>query len=231
MENKLDKLFREKLESHSVEPSENAWSKVMAGTAKKNNSIIWVWRAAASIALIGLLGWYLLNGPTDSINKQTAIKTESTRKQEVKKPIEQKPNEIKSVKKEIVQPPKLKKEIAKHDLIAEVKEEQPIEQIALTIMQETDETALALPDNNSNQLPEIEPIPQLKPEKTMVIVYNLASVEPRQVETAKTNGFKRVIEFAKNVKSGESTLASVRDWKDNLLGSEELTRVDKSNNN
>ena len=79
----------------------------------------------------------------------------------------------------------------------------------IAVYEETDETALALPDNNSNQLPEIEPIPQLKPEKTMVIVYNLTSVEPRQVETSKINGFKRVIEFAKNVKSGESTLASV----------------------
>jgi hypothetical protein len=58
-------------------------------------------------------------------------------------------------------------------------------------------------------------------------------VGPKQeVETAKASTFKKVIEFAKDVKGGETTtLASVRNWKDNLFGSEEQTRVEKHHNN
>jgi hypothetical protein len=54
MENQTDKLFKDKLENHSLPHSANAWEKIENNLEKKSKPIIW-WRAAAAILLIGAL--------------------------------------------------------------------------------------------------------------------------------------------------------------------------------
>jgi hypothetical protein len=74
--------------------------------------------------------------------------------------------------------------------------------------------------------------PKVEPEKTTVIVYTLAAVESKPAEeTAKVKPLQRMLTFAKDVKGGETTLASVRDWKDNFLGVDETSRREKQNRN
>ena len=53
MENKLDSLFKKKLEEHSLPPREDAWARVEANLPKKNNVI--AWRIAAAILFAGAL--------------------------------------------------------------------------------------------------------------------------------------------------------------------------------
>src|SRR5882762_418315 len=50
---RVDQFFKNKLEDHSITPSENAWTKVEAGLSKKNNTVLWRW--AAAVLLMGAL--------------------------------------------------------------------------------------------------------------------------------------------------------------------------------
>ena len=50
---KIDQLFKNKLEEHSLPPSEHAWNGIEAALLKKNKA--WVWRLAAGVVLAGLL--------------------------------------------------------------------------------------------------------------------------------------------------------------------------------
>lgn len=50
---RVDKFFKNKLEDHTMAPSENAWAKVEAGLSKKNNVVLWRW--AAAVLLTGAL--------------------------------------------------------------------------------------------------------------------------------------------------------------------------------
>ncbi|MBI3482347.1 MAG: hypothetical protein HY015_05145 [Bacteroidetes bacterium] len=56
---RVDQFFKNKLEDHTIAPSENAWAKVEAGLSKKNNVIVWRWAAAVLLmgALISIIYW------------------------------------------------------------------------------------------------------------------------------------------------------------------------------
>src|SRR5258706_5725732 len=53
MENKIDQFFKDKIEGHSLPPSEKAWAKVEANLSKKNN--VAIWRIAAAVLITGAL--------------------------------------------------------------------------------------------------------------------------------------------------------------------------------
>src|SRR5437899_10228826 len=56
---RVDRFFKNKLEDHSITPSEKAWTKVEAGLSKKNNVALWRWAAAVLLmgALISIIYW------------------------------------------------------------------------------------------------------------------------------------------------------------------------------
>ena len=56
---RIDQFFKNKLEDHSMAPSENAWTKVGAELSKKNNVVLWRWAAAVLLmgALITIIYW------------------------------------------------------------------------------------------------------------------------------------------------------------------------------
>ncbi len=53
MENKMDSLFKKKLENNSTVPREDAWVRVEANLPKKNNAF--AWRIAAALLIAGAL--------------------------------------------------------------------------------------------------------------------------------------------------------------------------------
>ena len=75
MNNPLDKLFKNKLTDHSIEPGEKTWARVSAGLTKKNSRIIW-YRAAAALFIGGLAFalWYNA-GETESPKPNTHLQT------------------------------------------------------------------------------------------------------------------------------------------------------------
>jgi hypothetical protein len=233
MENKLDKLFRDKLENHSVRPSASAWERVKVGTPKKNNTPVWAWRIAAAVALMGVTGWFAYTQfdnqeslPVAQNNVESETKEKAKQLEPIAKDSEQTP-EITSTVVPSITPTIKKTNPIQQPVIQQVAAEeseslQPMVQLSETVA--VVETAVE-PTLIS------EPVEEVKKEKPMVIVYTLASVEPKQrVEPAKVKPFRKVIEFAQDVKGGDVTLASVRDWKDNLFGVEEQTVVEKQNN-
>jgi hypothetical protein len=233
MENKLDKLFRDKLEHHSIQPSAQAWDKVAAGFPKKNNTIVWAWRIAAAVALMGTIG--ILIFKTQGTDKSTNMAQDKTPKVETTPVVDSKEEKVKQeVFEQPTQPVIKKKEkpVKKpvfnqpSQLVAEVKSEntksmtEPGKEVVTPI--QTENTVVTTETTQ----------PKVEPEKTTVIVYTLAAVESKPVEqTAKAKPLQRMLTFAKDVKGGETTLASVRNWKDSFLGTDETTRIEKENRN
>ena len=234
MENKLDKLFRDKLEQHSIQPPALAWKKVASGFPKKNKTIVWAWRIAAAITLVGAMGWYLINGTSEQVQAQketpvTKIQDEIKSNAHVEKNL--------TMKKEEQVPPAIQVKPK-----TRTRTQQSVEKIEMTQVEVKEQAVTKEAFQVEEPIASVEEViepkiinestMQSKKEKAMVIVFNLAPVEAkREVEPAKVNGFKKVIDFAKDVKGGETTLASIRDWKDNFFGSDEQTRVEKQTNN
>ena len=227
MENKLDKLFGDKLENFSMQPPAQAWNKVAVAFPKKNKSVVWAWRVAATIALAGFIAWYGFKDTKES-RPMEAAKEIPTEKRPVEIKVEENKAEEQTVKRETspkqiaikeIEKPAQTVPLARLETEKNIQEEPQPAEIVASVEEVKDNQEL------------MEPAVQPKQEKTMVIVYSLASVDTRQdVEPAKTKGFKKVIEFAKEVKGGETTLATVRTWKDNFFGLEEQARVEKQNN-
>jgi hypothetical protein len=234
MENKLDKLFRDKLEHHSVQPSANAWDKVAAGFPKKNNTIVWAWRLAAAVALVGMIGVLIFNALES--NEVTPMAQDNTPKTETTPALD--PHEQK-VKQEVLEPsaqPVIEKKEEKPvkkpvfnrpaPLVAEAKTE-TIKEATVPVT----ETIAPTRTENTVATTAVSQT-QVEPEKTTVIVYTLAAVESKPAEeAAKVKPLQRMLTFAKDVKGGETTLASVRNLKDNFFGADETTRTEKQNRN
>ncbi len=71
---KLDQLFKNKLEQHSEKPSELAWERLENKLSKKSNSnkpLIW-WSAAASVSILFVIGFFLLQSE-NSIEDQPLL--------------------------------------------------------------------------------------------------------------------------------------------------------------
>jgi hypothetical protein len=238
MENKLDKLFRDKLEHHSMQPSAQAWEKIAAGFPKKNNTVVWAWRMAAAVALLAMVGILVFNSLDSDKTKEMA--KENAPKVETPSPMDSTEQEVKAeeIKRTVPQPERpvamkkateqIKKSVFNQPVqdVAEVKEEttkETIETVTETIVAPQKEIAVAKVDETQ---------PKTEQQKTRVLVYSLAAVESKsEEEPVKVKPLQRVLTFAKDVKGGETTLASVRNWKDSFLGTDETTRIEKRNNN
>ena len=238
MENKIDKLFRDKLENHSMQPSANTWEKVAAGLPKKNNTLVWAWRMAAAVALFGIVGALIFNSLQPG--KSTEMAKDYTPKVEAATPVDSNKQETKSekVKKTI---PQLEQPVA-HKKVTEqtqkdvynLSDTQGVAEVSQEIIKEkiepVTETIVTSQEFAVAKVEETQP--KIVQQKTRVLVYSLAAVESKpEEEPVKVKPFQRMLTFAKDVKGGETTLASVRNWKDNFLGTDETARIEKQNNN
>ncbi len=70
MENNIDQFFKDKIEGHSLPPSQEVWRKVEANLTKKNN--VAVWRIAAAVLITGALISLLIWSQQDSVKNKPA---------------------------------------------------------------------------------------------------------------------------------------------------------------
>lgn len=230
MSNKVDKLFKDKLEGHSLQPSAQAWDKVEAHLGKKNKMVLWV-RVAAAIALLGLLVFAALNwtGSYEKTQHELVKEDDKTPKndpvEEIKQPIAK--EEVKSQKKEVRSQKPVVRSQENVDTqretrnpepgtsVPESKAEEPVAQIAVV---EEPKKGITL----SYTLPK----------KGITLTYSLPSVKKPEEAldeplVAKKTGFERVLEIANEVKNGDP-LAELREAKNDILALE--FRKDKDKN-
>lgn len=203
--NKVDKFFKDKLETHALQPSTQAWEKVESNLSKKNKMTVWL-RAAAAVALLGVLGFVLatFNEPEKQIVEEKIEPKEQPTVVPEQKKDEQKQIVVKKKKK-----PSPKKVVVPvvpvvPDVQPEPETVQPEQQVAVVI----EETP--------------------KKEKSITLVYSLPTIKKEQpaeeavatVDEPKKTGLERVLEIAKEVKNADNPLGHLREAKDDIFAFE-----------
>ncbi len=241
MSNKVDKLFKDKLESHSLQPSAQAWEKVEAHLGKKNKMVLSL-RVAAAIALLGVLTFVGLNWngrsekveiAKDEVTKGRGEERKSGRAEEVKKPevIEQ-PIVKHEVKKKVQKPGKIS-----NDQSPIANNQSPISNTQQPISNTQQVVVNDQEISTPHQAPSTEPAPST--EKGITLTYNLPptkkgitltyslppvnkdvaaadDVAVAEVAEPKKTGLERVLEIASEVKNGDY-IGDLREAKDNIL--------------
>ncbi|HCW08327.1 MAG TPA: hypothetical protein DGG95_13285 [Cytophagales bacterium] len=227
--NKIDQLFKNKLEDHSLAPSENAWAKVEAGLSKKNNII--VWRLAAAILLMGVLLTILIWSQYDT-EKTPALAEKKIMNSKPK--IEPQAKSSASIENE-KQSTQQREVIQKHDqaIYKQVKEipvEEKLTQIEKNNSKEN-ETQIVSNDIPSEQI-KIKPEEKIivnattktevasTPQKPMKLEFTLEGPSVETVATTsevKNTGLKKVLEMAREIKQGEGPVFSLREKKDEFF--------------
>lgn len=214
--NKLDKLFKEKLEDHSLQASAQAWEKVESRLSKKNKMTVWL-RAAAAVALLGLVTIAALNWSRSEEAQQKFVVDE-------KKSIEPKQPAPAEQRQEIAKAPEKKKTIRKPTQIEQQKAETVVEEVM------TEQQPIASIEVEPAPLPLVE-----KKEKNIVLTYSLPTIKkPEPAETliaeeAKKKGLERVLQIAKEVKNSDNPMGELREAKNDILAFEFKKDKDKKN--
>lgn len=218
----VDKFFKDKLEEHQLAPSPMAWAKVEERLVKKNKTVIWL-RWAASIALAGLLTFFLIN---QQAKNETPVLTE-TKKDEAPAEI-QKPNTVAPAETIAEGTPK-SEEKKETNVLTNRQHNAPIQAPAKM------ETAVAAVEPQETQ-PEVslqEPEKTMEPAqsevkevtKAVVLVYSLPSRPVVQMDGAtlasnadeKQTGIQKIWEAAKEVKNSDNPWGELREAKNELL--------------
>jgi len=227
MDNKVDKLFKDKLGDHVLPPSAQAWEKIESRLSKKNRSVLWI-RIAAALALVGLLTFSLLQLNKDNQSKQPLTE----QKQEIKsQPLnELRENELIVVeKKEKV----VKQGKRQHKFPVPDQEQKPK---VIEAVKEQLQNSVAQAEENSVKQEIIEKpvtVASNEKKKSIKLTYSLPSIKKEIEQTeqvaAVTEGKKttlqKAVETARELRSGD-VLGSIRDAKDELFALE--FRKDKS---
>ncbi|HEX8061253.1 MAG TPA: hypothetical protein VF473_09980 [Cyclobacteriaceae bacterium] len=230
MSNKVDKLFKDKLEGDSLQPSAQAWDKVEAHLGKKNKMVLWL-RVAAALMLLGLLMFVGVNW-TGGNSEREIVRSQ-------KPEVRSKDPEVRSQKPEggsgeaVVEEPKVNRKQNTPIVIPVLDQplEQPVEQLAIV-----PEPAVELQLNNKLQPTDVETqptthSPQPTTQKGITLTYSLPAVKKQEAPAEpmiaqKKTGFERVMEIAKEVKSGDA-LGELRQAKDDIFALD--FRKDKKN--
>jgi hypothetical protein len=223
MSNRIDQLFKKKLGDHRIPPSAEAWSKIESGLSKKNNTVI-LWRAAAVLILCGFFinAWFYWKSTQDRIQQLV------TPQEDI-----------------IYTPPKTQTLIEPEDLEEDKNQAAVINKTTQTIRKKitspkTDETvkeSTILKETETELVPVLETVSTetvAKAEKPIVIEFTLDPVPTSKLvakatEVEKTNGLKKVLDKALDLKNGEGDLGSLRDAKNELFALD--FRKDKTKRN
>jgi hypothetical protein len=219
MSNRIDQLFKNKLSEHVLPPAEDTWVKVQNGLSKKNEVVIY-WRAAAVLAVLGLVisAWYLLTKPAE-ISIQQISKTDENQmpdnasllNADEKKSTISLPTENKAKKTNVTKPLAKREQstiIPAQDALKETVKE-PLHEEVTEIDEHITVASVA--------------------EKPIVIEFTLPTIEETATpivslidsETEKSTGIKKFLETARDVKNGEAELgSSLRDIKNELFALE-----------
>jgi hypothetical protein len=216
MENKIDQFFKDKLEGHSLPPSEEAWAKVEANLSKKNN--VAIWRIAAAILITGALISVIIWSQRDNKNTEHVIATKKSNKGSVK---EKPASQIPSVEK--------KEKIKSNNKKTSTKMPQPVSPQSEDKMEEKEITPIIPPETKEETVAVIKEIIQdekintkatspttiastkQKPIKLEFTLEGFSSEQP--VATAseeKSSGLKKVWDLAREVKNGDGPVHEIK---------------------
>ena len=228
MNNRTDRLFKDKLADHRLPPAAEAWSKVEAGLSKKNNVVI-LWRAAAVFVLFGLLtgAWFYWQSGQQDQPQQLVTKPSGTDNYGLDEPLiaRQEKEENKTPVAGVEKTNDLNKAKSKITVDTQEKLSEPISSENLL----TEEAELVA---DSKGIPGET---QEKLEKPIVIEFTLDPVPVRtlvaQAEgvNEKSNGLEKIINKARDIKNGDSELGGLRDVKNELFALD--FRKDKTKRN
>lgn len=216
MNNRIDQLFKEKLELHSIPAPANAWSRIEMVLSKKNSIIVW-WRLAAVFLLFGLIvsALYWLQSTSEYTQPMLVEKIVAPSVQPAKeKATELVTAKIESVEKKKRKMPRIEKTSAKDE--RSMTEVNPVPK--------TEAIAESTPSPAQEAITVVA-----KTDKPIVLEFTLAPVEFQTVAHTeeKASGLKRVLEKAIDLKNGESTF-DLQNFKESLFAHN--TRKDKTKN-
>lgn len=236
MSKQIDKLFKKKLEEHSIEPGPNVWARVSTGSSKKNKAVIW-FRAAAALLLTASALWLYHNNTDNGTGKIAEVETEESKAEEkvVAQKKSEEANQVELNNSQVPTPAVPKK----HTLIAEKKSNKRRKENTEKKTQEIIDITEPL-----NTIAQMDAIPQDSPEgsevntasQPIVIVYELKSytkkTEPElELEPLlqKKSGLKKVLDVANNIRTGESPINGLRQAKEDLFALN-FKKEEKNNN-
>lgn len=212
MSNRMDQLFKKKLGDHRLPPSAEAWTKIETGISKKNNTVI-LWRAAAVFVLCGFLtsAWFYWQSTQDhsqqlATQQDKTIDTSTETQEPLLEPTEKEQNNNQAAI--VKRPTRTQKEI-----IAPPKNNEMVQEAAF--MKDAETELIADLETESTE-------PVAKAEKPIVIEFTLDPVPAtilaaKATEAEKSNGFKKILDKAIDLKNGEGDLGSLRDAKNELF--------------
>jgi len=219
--NQLEELFNERLANHSTTPPAGVWEKVEANLTKKNNRIVW-FKAAAVIAIAGSVVlttlWVHSGEPTETLSdkKETPAAASqhsvATAQQDEKRGNER-PAKNKKRKTRTVTPPLAQHVAAGTEAVAEYKAEAQIAASEPEPVTET-QTEQKIASRSAMVLTyTLEPVMAIEP------VDGAKASDAQADGTKKDSSLGKVVQFAKNVKNGDSSFG-LRVMKEDLFALE-----------
>ena len=230
MENRLDELFKTKLEHHAAPPSGNAWQRIEGSLAKKNNFFVG-WRIAASVLLVaGLLSvlYWSQRNEVETSNQLSQRNIEPTRQPEQKAQIS-----AKEADRSLPSIASIKRADRKKDgtQSAVMKKEAESKVEVLVAVSSTQTQTIVQDATVSLETPNVIEVAQVaKAEKPIVLEFTLAPIQPEvtaRVEE-KNSGFKKLFTKARDLKNGESGL-DISDLTNKLFASNQKHSKDNIN--
>jgi hypothetical protein len=223
MENRIDELFKEKLENHPLPVPTEAWAKIEESLPKKNK-IIFAWRLAAAFVLLGALLTTIYVYQTKETGEDIIAKGKEVepitqpiqeQKQSVANVEEKEKEKIISRQTAIIKKSKTENKVATEEIQPLVAENKPV--IANEMIE-----PMVKPETNVS-------VVVAKVEKPIVLEFTLSPIETHVVTREEKNtGLKKFWATAKDLKNGESTF-DLQEFKENLFALN--TKKDKTKNN
>lgn len=220
-----DKLFREKLENHSVPAPENVWQRIELAQPTKSKTVFWL-KIAASIVLLLSVSIFLWR-PAPEIERiaETTVEDKKATKIESKSPkskSEVKPKaKVDKKSKIVIYNLRIQRD---KNLIAENNSNQDItidnntlvtESVESSSTVDTKEDGALVAENNTTNTP------------STTIIYTAAEVNEKYLrpiavadatsEEVKTSTFQKLLEKASDLKNNQAPLAELRQKKNELL--------------
>jgi hypothetical protein len=216
--NKIDQLFREKLDAHEVQPSAQAWEQLQARLGhKKTPVVVWFYRVAAAVVIFGVVGYLVFRTDNPTANDladvkrpaetnvvQPEVENPQENQDETTLPVEQKQEQV-------IEKP-IKKQSDKKETPAQTLPAQT-ELVAHVDVPEK-ATVVETPEVNTPEVEATEKPISIAPIQIKYVA-SVISEEPKEKEERSVLG--KIWDKAKDLKEGGEVLASIRETKNNFL--------------
>ncbi len=225
MENRVDELFRNKLEYYTSSPSAGTWARIEKSLVKKNNPVS-VWRVAAALVLMGCLltalNWLLSDNDSRSNSSRVQKIEPKLAPKEIAMPVAKAEQKTATIEKQ----PNTQTQAKRMTLLAaQVNSE-------ATVLEDQPAAEVSTVANELTVSPTAAPLVIAQIEKPIVLEITLAPVE--KVVTAqaeeKNSGLKKFFIKAQELKNGESRI-NLADFANRLFASNHKQDQDKNNLN